>query len=134
PRDRGAAEIVTRPRPGHADLAGVLKYNLDDIRDVLERASARETAARVAIGALTKQLLAPFKIKVLGYVVSIGATEDRPPAEISLDELERTTEESAVRVADPAAERAIIGEIDECKKSGDTLGGVVEVIAGGLPV
>src|SRR5208337_2192824 len=101
PRDRGEAQVVTRPRPGHADLAGVLKYNLDDIRDILERASARETAARVAIGALTKQLLAPFKIKVLGYVVSIGATEARPPAEISLDELERTTEESAVRVADP---------------------------------
>ncbi len=134
PRDRGAAEIVTRPRPGHADLAGVLKYNLDDIRDVLERASARETAARVAIGALARQLLQPFEISVLGYVVSIGSIEAKVPAGIAIGELARITEASAVRVADPAAERAIIAEIDACKKDGDTLGGVVEVVASGLPV
>src|SRR5208282_5971335 len=134
PRDRGAAEIVTRPRPGHADLAGVLKYNLDDIRDVLERASARETAARVAIGALARQLLEPFEISVLGYVVSIGSIEAKVPAGVAIGELARITEASAVRVADPAAERAIIAEIDACKKDGDTLGGVVEVVASGLPV
>src|SRR6202050_2262580 len=73
PGDRGAAEIVTRARPGHADLAGVLKYNLEDIRDVLERASAGETTARGAMGGLAKQLLAPFGVRVLGYVASIGA-------------------------------------------------------------
>jgi chorismate synthase len=134
PNDRGEAKIVTRPRPGHADLAGVLKYNLEDIRDVLERASARETTARVAVGAFAKQLLAPFGVTVLGYVVSIGKTEANLPPAITIDQLARTTEESQVRVADPAAERAIITEIDECKTTGDTLGGIVEVVAAGLPV
>jgi chorismate synthase len=135
PRDRGEAKVVTRPRPGHADLAGVLKYNLEDIRDVLERASARETTARVAIGAFARQLLAPFGVQVLGYVASIGSVLAKPPPPaMSLEELARVTEDSQVRVADPAAERAIIAEIDECKKAGDTLGGIVEVIAAGLPV
>src|SRR6202048_4809630 len=96
PNDRGEATLVTRPRPGHADLAGVLKYNLEDIRDVLERASARETTARVAIGALTKELLAPFGISVLGYCVSIGATEAKTPDNLSIDELRGLTEESQV--------------------------------------
>jgi len=134
PADAGEAKVITRPRPGHADLAGVLKYNLDDIRDVLERASARETTARVAIGALAMELLRPFGIEVLGYVVSIGATEARTPPNLSTAELRRITEDSQVRVADPAAELAIIAEIDACKKTGDTLGGVVEVVATGLPV
>src|SRR5271155_36553 len=84
PRDRAEAQPVTRPRPGHADLAGVLKYNLDDIRDVLERASARETTMRVAVGSLAKLILAPFGVPTLGYVASIGATEARPPADLSI--------------------------------------------------
>ena len=134
PADRGAAEPVTRPRPGHADLAGVLKYNLDDVRDVLERASARETTMRVAVGAFAKLLLEPFGITTLGYVASIGSTEARTPIDMSIEDLARVTEASQVRVADPDAERAIIAEIDECKKTGDTLGGVVEVVATGLPV
>jgi chorismate synthase len=134
PADRGEAKVVTRPRPGHADLAGILKYDLDDIRDVLERASARETTARVAIGGLAKQLLKPFGISVLGYCVSIGATEANTPADLSLEELARVTEASQVRVADPAAEAKIIAEIDACKGTGDTLGGIVEVVATGLPV
>jgi chorismate synthase len=133
-RDREAADPVTRPRPGHADLAGVLKYNLGDIRDILERASARETAARVAIGSLAKQLVEPFGIEVLGFVVKIGSIEANTPAELSIDQLRKTTENSQVRVADPEAERAIIAAIDECKAAGDTLGGVVEVVAAGLPV
>jgi chorismate synthase len=133
PRDRGEAVPVTRPRPGHADLAGVLKYNLEDIRDVLERASARETAARVAVGALAKQILAPFGVEVLGYVVSIGPIESRMPDDIGVAELRRLSEQSQVRVLDGEAERAIIAEIDACKKTGDTLGGVVEVVAYGLP-
>lgn len=134
PRDRGEAAPVTRPRPGHADLAGVLKYNLEDIRDVLERASARETAARVAVGALAKQILAPFGVEVLGYVVSIGSIESSVPNDIGVAELRRLSEQSQVRVLDSEAERAIIAEIDACKKTGDTLGGVVEVVAHGLPV
>src|SRR5271170_1394593 len=89
PRDRGEAKVVTRPRPGHADLAGALKYNLEDIRDVLERASARETTARVAIGAFAKQILSPFGIGVLGYVASIGATEADTPAALGIEELRR---------------------------------------------
>ena len=134
PGDRGEAKPVTRPRPGHADLAGVLKYNLDDIRDVLERASARETTARVAIGSFAKQFIDPFGISVLGYVVSIGGTEAKVSPEMSIEDLRRVTEDSQVRIADPAAERGIIAAIDDCKKAGDTLGGVVEVIASGLPV
>jgi chorismate synthase len=134
PRDRGEGKPVTRPRPGHADLAGVLKYNLDDIRNVLERASARETTARVAVGGLARQLIEPFGIDVLGYVVSIGHIKATMPASITPAELRRITEESQVRVADPAAQAAIIEEIDACKKTGDTLGGVVEVTATGLPV
>jgi chorismate synthase len=134
PADRGEAEPVTRPRPGHADLAGVLKYNLDDVRDVLERASARETTMRVAAGSLAKRILEPFGITTLGYVASIGSTEARTPADLSIKDLTRITEASQVRVADPEAERTIIAEIDECKKTGDTLGGVVEVVATGLPV
>jgi len=134
PADRGEAKVVTRPRPGHADLAGVLKYNLEDIRDILERASARETTARVAIGAFAKELLAPFGVTVLGYVASIGGTEARSAADVRIEELAHITEESPVRVADAEAGRAMIAEIDACKKTGDTLGGVVEVLATGLPV
>jgi chorismate synthase len=134
PADRGEAKPVTRPRPGHADLAGVLKYNLEDIRDVLERASARETAARVALGSLARQLLAPFDISVLGYVVSIGNIEAAIPDHLTIEQLAKIAEESPVRVAHADAERAIIAEIDQCKRERDTLGGVVEVIAAGLPV
>jgi chorismate synthase len=134
PADRGAAHPVTRPRPGHADLAGALKYHLDDIRDVLERASARETTARVAVGSLARQLLSPFGIDVLGYVVSIGATLAKAPATADLRALREAAEQSPVRVLDREAETAIIAEIDACKQAGDTLGGVVEVVATGLPV
>ena len=134
PRDREEGRPVTRPRPGHADLAGVLKYNLEDIRNVLERASARETTARVAVGALARQILEPFGIDLLGYVVSIGSIKATRPPSIALTELRQMTEGSQVRVADAEAERAIIEEINACKKTGDTLGGVVEVTASGLPV
>jgi chorismate synthase len=134
PRDRDEGRPVTRPRPGHADLAGVLKYNLDDIRNVLERASARETTARVAVGGLARQVLEAFGVDVLGYVVSIGPIKAKAPDQMALAELRAVTEASQVRVADPEAERAIIAEIDACKKTGDTLGGVVEVTVTGLPV
>ncbi len=134
PADRAEAKPVTRPRPGHADLAGTLKYNLDDIRDVLERASARETTARVAVGSLARQILAPYGIDALAYVVAIGATLAPAAEGASVAELRRITEESQVRVGDPQAEQAIIAEIDACKATGDTLGGIVEVVVTGLPV
>jgi chorismate synthase len=130
--DRDPGLAVTRPRPGHADLAGVLKYNHDDVRNVLERASARETTARVAVGALAKQLLSPFGIRVMGWVSEIGPVA-ADHSQLTAAEVFERAESSAVRVADAAAERRIIEEIDQSKARGDTLGGVVEVAATGLP-
>jgi chorismate synthase len=130
--DRDDKRVVTRPRPGHADLTGALKYNHRDLRNVLERASARETAARVAVGALCKNMLAPFGVRVLGYVSEIGhikADHTALTAEATFDR----AEQSPVRVADPVAEGQMIELIDDCKRRGDTLGGVVESVAIGLP-
>jgi len=124
---------VFRPRPGHADLNGGLKYNLRDLRNVLERSSARETAARVAVGAIACQLLGRFGIKVAGHVVSIGGIEAAAP-NLPIDELIAVTEESPVRVADKEAEQKMIELIDRTKAEGDTIGGVVECIVTGLPV
>ncbi len=124
---------VFRPRPGHADLNGGLKYHLRDLRNVLERSSARETAARVAVGAIARQLLGRFGIRVAGHVVSIGGIEAAAP-NIPIDELIAVTEESPVRVADKDAEQKMIELIDQMKKDGDTIGGVVECIVTGLPV
>ncbi|MFC4599071.1 chorismate synthase [Cohnella hongkongensis] len=124
---------VFRPRPGHADLNGGLKYNLRDLRNVLERSSARETAARVAVGAIARQLLGRFGIQVAGHVVSIGGIEAAAP-NLPIDELIAVTEESPVRVADKDAEQKMIELIDRMKKEGDTIGGVVECIVTGLPV
>ena len=132
PEDREAQIAVTRPRPGHADLAGVLKYDHDDVRNVLERASARETAARVAVGGIAKCLLRPFGIVVRGWVAEIG---DVVADHAGLDPaaIFAAAEVSEVRVADAEAERKIIASIDECKQRGDTLGGIVEVVTTGLP-
>jgi chorismate synthase len=132
PADRDPNLAVTRPRPGHADLAGVLKYNHDDVRNVLERASARETTSRVAVGGLVKQLLAPFGIRVLGWVAEIGGIAANH-ARLSPAEIFERAEQSAVRVADAASEQRIVAAIDQAKERGDTLGGVVEVVATGLP-
>ncbi|MCC6849715.1 MAG: chorismate synthase [Deltaproteobacteria bacterium] len=130
--DRDAQIPVTRPRPGHADLAGVLKYDHDDVRNILERASARETAARVAVGGIAKCLLRPFDIVVRGWVAEIGdVVADH--AGLDPDHIFAAAEASEVRVADPEAERKIIASIDACKKRGDTLGGIVEVVTTGLP-
>lgn len=125
---------VTRPRPGHADLAGALKYQTYDIRDVLERASARETATRVALGAFCRLLLHPFGVRVGSMVLAIGSEGVAPeyqslPSEriIALDP------ESPVRCVDPAAEHRMMALIDEVKKAGDTLGGSVEVVATPVP-
>ena len=124
---------VTRPRPGHADLAGVLKYDRVDARDILERASARETTARVAAGALARRLLEEFGVEIGSHVVSLGGIDAAPPAELPVP-LNEAADRSEVRVLDAAVEAAIIRRIDEAKKAGDTLGGEVEVVARGVVV
>ena len=122
---------VTRPRPGHADLVGVLKYDRDDARDILERASARETAARVAAGALARRLLEEFGVQVGSHVVSLGGIVAVAP-EAMPSPLNATADRSPVRVLDPRAESAMLRRIDEAKAAGDTLGGEIEVRAEGL--
>ncbi len=127
-----AGLTVTRPRPGHADLAGALKYGRTDARDILERASARETAMRVALGALAKTLLATCGIQVLSHVTALGGVQADvgvlTPADLA------RIDRSPVRTADPQAEVAMIAAIDRAKEAGDTLGGMVEVVAFGVPV
>jgi chorismate synthase len=130
--DRDPKYVVTRPRPGHADLTGALKYDRRDVRDILERASARETTMRVAVGGLAKCLLRPLGIDVRAWVSEVGGIVARHAGK-SPEEIFAAAERSEVRVADPQAERDIIALVDECKKAGDTLGGVVEVVATGLP-
>ncbi len=124
---------LTQPRPGHADLAGMQKYGFADARDVLERASARETAARVAAGAIAKQLLSHLSISVISHVTQIGVARVRDdlirPLASDLDQIDA----SEVRCFDPDAEAAMITEIKEAAKAGDSLGGVVEVLAYGSP-
>ncbi|HEY7218294.1 MAG TPA: chorismate synthase [Candidatus Binatia bacterium] len=132
PEDRDDKIAVTKPRPGHADLNGVLKYDRRDIRDILERASARETVARTAVGSFAKQLLAPFGIRVMGYIRSIGNVAANLQG-LAFDEIYARSEESPVRTADHAAEEKIIALIEECKKEGNTLGGIFEVVALGVP-
>ena len=125
---------LTRPRPGHADYAGMLKYGFDDARPVLERASARETAARVAAGTVARNFLRQvFGIEVISHVISIGGSTPYvgPPPTIS--DL-AAIDESPVRAFDKAAEESMIAEIETAKKEGDTLGGVVEIVATGVPV
>jgi chorismate synthase len=124
---------VTRPRPGHADLTGSLKYDREDARDILERASARETAARVACGAVGKRLLAEFGIEVASHVVELGGIRAAPPAPLPAA-VNAAADASPVRCLDPAAEREMVARIDAAKADGDTLGGIVEVVALGLPV
>ena len=119
------------PRPGHADLAGALKYGTDDLRNVLERASARETTARVAAGALAKALLRATGTEVRSHVVRIGRAA-MPEGLVAWEALDRV-EESPVRCVDAAVAEAMIAEIDRAKKDGDTVGGIVEVIARGAP-
>jgi chorismate synthase len=121
------------PRPGHADLVGVLKYDRRDIRDVLERASARETAARVACGAVAKRLLGEFGIRVGSHVLSIGDVEADLPDQLPED-LNAAVDGDPVRCLDAEASERIRRSIDEAKDRGDTLGGIFEVVATGVPV
>jgi len=130
--DKMADIAVTHPRPGHADLSGVIKYRQDDARNILERSSARETAARVAVGGLCLAFLRELGIQVLGYVTEIGGVV----AESDVDYETRfsLSETSPCRTFDPAAEKKMIAAIDRAKESGDSLGGVVEVVVQGAPV
>jgi len=128
--ESGPSKQVTKPRPGHADLVGAMKYNHRDIRNVLERSSARETTARVAVGGVAKRLLAEFGIEVLSHVIGIRV---RIPL-IPWEEIRRRAELSEVRCADPEVEAEIIAAIDRAKEKGDTLGGVFELVATGVPV
>jgi chorismate synthase len=124
---------LTRPRPGHADLVGMQKYGFDEARPVLERSSARETAARVALGAVAGAFLEQaFDVRLVAHVVSIGAAHSPPGLVPTVDNLPEL-EEDPVRCLDPEASAAMVAQIDEAHKAGDTLGGVVEVVAYGLP-
>ncbi|MET0726679.1 MAG: chorismate synthase [Acidimicrobiales bacterium] len=124
---------LTTPRPGHADLAGMQKYGLTDARDVLERASARETAARVAAGTVAKALLAELDVALVSHVIQLGAARSKSTARPTPADLGQV-DESAVRCFDSAAEEAMVAEIKAAAKEGDSLGGIVEVLAYGVPV
>jgi chorismate synthase len=127
--------VVTRPRPGHADLSGMLKYDRDDARDVLERASARETTARVAAGAVCKRFLREFGIAVGSHVVHLGGVDARRPNKMpAAADLNAAADESQLRTLDREAENEMIARIDAAKAEGNTLGGIAEVICDGVPV
>ncbi|MFO7982649.1 MAG: chorismate synthase [Desulfuromonadales bacterium] len=131
--DRQMGVGVDHPRPGHADLSGVIKYRQDDVRNVLERSSARETAARVAVGALCRTFLETLGMKVLGYVTEIGGIRSDDSIE-DYEERFRLAEASACRTFDAEAEKSMIARIDQARADGDSLGGVVEVALLGAPV
>ncbi|MFL6555091.1 MAG: chorismate synthase, partial [Bacillus sp. (in: firmicutes)] len=124
---------VTRARPGHADLNGAIKYGHRDMRNVLERSSARETTVRVAAGAVAKKLLSLVGVELVAHVVEIGGIRANLDHSMSLETLKERTENSPVRCSDPNVENDMMAAIDEAKKNGDSIGGVVEVIATGMP-
>lgn len=124
---------VTKPRPGHADLAGVIKYDRQDARDILERSSARETTIRVAVGGVCKLLLAQVGIDIVGHIVSLGSVQARTDG-LTLQQIRERSEASEVRCVDPEAEKKMIAAVDEAKSQGDTLGGVFEIVATGCPI
>jgi chorismate synthase len=126
------SRLVKRPRPGHADLAGGLKYDAHDLRNVLERASARETTARVACGAIAKQLLANFGVEIRSHVIQLGGIPEQP-LELTFDQVSSIPDDSPLHCADADAQERMIQLIDETKAVGDTLGGIFEVIARDAP-
>ena len=133
PADRDESKRVIKPRPGHADLVGMLKYDRKDAQDILDRASARETAARVAVGAVCRKLLEQFGIQIYSFVREVGSVRaTNIPANVK--ELIEKTEASQVRCPDAEAEKAMIALIDKAKGAGDTLGGVFTVVITGCPV
>jgi len=124
---------VTKPRPGHADLAGVIKYDRQDARDILERSSARETTVRVAIGGVCKLLLAEVGVDIVGHIVSLGTVQAKTDG-LTFAQIRERSEASEVRCADPEAEKQMIEAVDAAKSQGDTLGGVFEIVAIGIPI
>lgn len=127
--DEAKARRLTRPRPGHADLAGGLKFDRRDLRDILERASARETAARVAVGAVAQLLLREFGIHIASHTLMLGGIPEQLPREVSWETIIAIPEDSPLRCADPQLEKQMMAKIDEAQKAGDTLGGIFEVVA-----
>jgi chorismate synthase len=135
PDAKGARRApVTRPRPGHADLAGVAKYGRDDVRDILERASARETAARVAAGAIARQFLGHTGIRIASHVFAIGAVRLPEAVTVSFDQAAALPDDSPVRCVDEGIAAGMIEAIDQAKAAGDTMGGAFEIIATGVPI
>ncbi len=136
PPDAGGARRapVTRPRPGHADLAGVAKYGRSDVRDILERASARETAARVAAGAIAKQLLARAGARLTSHVFVLGESALPSGSVVTFEQAAALPDDSPLRCIDPQVEQKMIAAIDRAKEAGDTMGGAFEVIVKGLPI
>lgn len=133
PEAKLTERVVTRPRPGHADLAGALKYNQQDIRNILERSSARETAARVAVGTLARRLLEELGITILGFVRRVGSVETLVDERRTAAELSSSVQQSQLLCPDQQTEQAMIREIDRAREAGDSLGGVFEIRAYGLP-
>jgi len=131
--DAEQKRVVTRPRPGHVDLSGMLKYDRDDARDVLERASARETASRVAAGAICRRFLREFGISLGSHVVHLGGVDAKRPAKMPKD-LNSVSDASELRTIDPDADDEMRSRIDAAKAEGNTLGGIAEVICDGVPV
>lgn len=133
PDKKEQSRRVSRPRPGHADLVGGIKYGHRDMRNVLERSSARETTVRVAAGAVAKKLLAELGIEVAGHVLEIGGVRADLDKDYTVKEIQSISEASPVRTLDKNSEQTMMDKIDEAKKNGDTIGGIVEVIVGGVP-
>src|SRR5262245_13742153 len=124
---------VTRPRPGHADLAGFVKYGHEDMRNVLERASARETAARVAVGAIARQLLACVSTEIVSHVTTIGAASVADPLGYGFAHIRALSHDTPLHCADPAVEQQMVAEIDRAREAGATMGGALEALAHGVP-
>ena len=125
---------ITKPRPGHADLVGGMKYRFDDLRNSLERSSARETTMRVAVGAVAKRLLEEIGVEVASHIVTFGGIDIDVPNNLTVGEIKERAAQSEVSIVNPDREEEIKAYIDQIKKDGDTIGGVIETIVGGVPV
>lgn len=132
-RSRGRGAALTRPRPGHADLVGMQKYGFDEARPILERASARETAARVALGAIARSFLGELGVRLVSHTLSIGPVRAPEDAALPTPDDVDTLDADPLRCFDAATSAAMVAEVDAAKKDGDTLGGIVEVLAYGVP-
>ncbi|MEZ7549907.1 chorismate synthase [Streptococcus sp. 20925_1_22] len=125
---------ITKPRPGHADLVGGMKYRFDDLRNSLERSSARETTMRVAVGAVAKRLLEEIGVEVASHIVTFGGIDIDVPDQLTVSEIKERAAQSEVSIVNPEREEEIKAYIDQIKKDGDTIGGVIETVVGGVPV